>query len=144
MSNPPPDLSIRPFAADDEPAVVALWGAVFADDPPWNEPTLVVRRKLGVQRELFLVAFLDARLVGAVLAGFDGFRGWVYHLAVEESLRGQGVGAALMAAAEGRLRALGCPKLNLQVRADNEGVVAFYRRLGYGEEARVSMGKRLL
>ena len=136
-------LSIRPFRNEDEREVVALWKAVFPDDPPWNDPVTVVRRKLGVQRELFLVAVLGGRVVGTVLAGFDGFRGWVYHLAVEEGLRGQGIGGALMAESEDRLRAVGCPKLNLQVRAGNDRVVAFYRKLGYGEEARVSMGKQL-
>jgi ribosomal protein S18 acetylase RimI-like enzyme len=137
-------LEIRPFRESDEASVVALWHAVFPDDPPWNEPTLVVQRKLAVQRDLFLVAIRRDRLVGTALAGFDGFRGWVYHLAITPDERGHGFGRSLMGEVEDRLRALGCPKLNLQVRAANHGVVAFYRDLGYSVEERVSMGKRLV
>lgn len=136
-------LEIRPFRESDQESVVALWNAVFPDDPPWNEPVGVVRRKLAVQRELFLVAIRCGRLIGTVLAGFDGFRGWVYHLAISADERGQGCGRALMSAAEERLRALGCPKLNLQVRATNREVVDFYRHLGFTVEEHVSMGKRL-
>ena len=78
-----------------------------------------------------------------MLGGYDGFRGWVYHLAVHPGFRRRGVGRELMHAAEERLREHGCPKLNLQVRAHNRTVVAFYRALGYSEEGHVSMGKLL-
>jgi ribosomal protein S18 acetylase RimI-like enzyme len=103
----------------------------------------VIRRKLEVQRELFLVGVLGEEVVGTVLAGYDGFRGWVYHLAVHPAHRRRGFGRRLMQSAERRLRALGCPKLNLQVRARNAGVVAFYEALGYSVEGHVSMGKEL-
>ena len=99
--------------------------------------------KLLVQRELLLVAELDGALVGAVMAGFDGTRGWIYHLAVTPGRRLKGIASQLVRAAEDGLRLLGCPKVNLQVRAENEGVVAFYRALGYSVEQRVSMGKVL-
>ncbi|MBN2561172.1 MAG: GNAT family N-acetyltransferase [Phycisphaerae bacterium] len=72
-----------------------------------------------------------------------GHRGWVYYLAVSPRHRKHGIGKALMDRVEADLVAMGCPKLNLQVRADNIGAVAFYRKLGYEVEERVSMGKRL-
>ena len=134
---------VRAYEPRDETAVVALWRDVFRDDPPWNDPELVIRRKLAIQPELLLVGQLDAVVIGTVIAGFDGFRGWVYHLAVASAHRRNGYGRALMSAAEHRLRRLGCPKVNLQVRATNADVVAFYRRLGYQVEERVSFGKRL-
>lgn len=136
-------LEIRPYDEDDLPDVVRLWEAVFPDDPPWNAPRVVVERKLRVQRDLFLVGHLDRRLVATVLAGFDGFRGWVYHLAVAADLRQRGFGRRMMEAAEGKLRDMGCPKINLQVRSSNQAVIDFYKRLGYGIEERASMGKRL-
>jgi ribosomal protein S18 acetylase RimI-like enzyme len=92
---------------------------------------------------LFFVAEEGGEVVGTALAGYDGHRGWVYYVAVEPSRRRRGVGAALMARAEEGLRALGCPKLNLQVRSSNRQAVAFYERLGYAVEERVSMGKLL-
>jgi ribosomal protein S18 acetylase RimI-like enzyme len=123
--------------------VAALWREVFPDAPPHNVPEDDIRRKLAVQQELFFVAEEGGEVVGTALAGYDGHRGWVYYVAVEPSRRRRGVGAALMARAEEGLRALGCPKLNLQVRSSNRQAVAFYERLGYAVEERVSMGKLL-
>lgn len=136
-------VDIRPYEAKDQTQVIALWNEVFPDDPPWNEPASMIRRKLTVQPELFLVAHVTGEVAGTVLAGFDGVRGWVHHLAVRASYRRQGLASSLMTAAEEGLAALGCPKVNLQVRATNSAVVAFYRSLGYEVEDRTSLGKRL-
>jgi ribosomal protein S18 acetylase RimI-like enzyme len=138
-----PVVALRPFQSSDRAALAALWARVFPDDPPWNEPGALIDRKLTVQPELLLVAVLGAELVGAVMAGFDGVRGWIYHLAVAPEVRRRGIATQLVRAAEAGLRALGCPKANLQVRASNAAVVAFYQRLGYAVEERVSMGRRL-
>jgi hypothetical protein len=138
-----PNVTIRPFRPVDRPALEQLWGRVFADDPPWNAPALLIENKLKVQPELLLVGVLDEVLVGAVMAGFDGVRGWIYHLAVAPEVRRRGIATLLVRAAESGLRKLGCAKVNLQVRATNADVVAFYRTLGYALEERVSMGRRL-
>lgn len=138
-----PNLTIRPFEPTDRSALEKLWGRVFADDPPWNAPARMIANKLKVQPELLLVGVLDESLVGAVMAGFDGVRGWIYHLAVAPESRRLGIATRLVRAAESGLRKLGCPKVNIQVRAWNDEVVAFYRRLGFLEEDRVSMGRRL-
>jgi ribosomal protein S18 acetylase RimI-like enzyme len=136
-------VDIRPYDSKDQAQAVALWNEVFPDDPPWNEPASMIRRKLTVQPELFLVAHVTGEVAGTVLAGFDGVRGWVHPLAVGASYRRQGLASSLMTAAEKGLAALGCPKVNLQVRATNSAVVAFYRSLGYEVEDRASLGKRL-
>ncbi len=65
------------------------------------------------------------------------------YLAVEPGHRRNGYGALLVAAAERRLAARGCPKVNLQVRSANDQAVAFYERLGYATDDVVSLGKRL-
>ena len=137
------DCTVREYAERDRAEVVALWNRVFADDPPRNAPERVIERKLATQRELFLVAEQHGQVVGTVLGGYDGFRGWVYHLAVASEHRRAGIGRALMQQIEGRLRALGCPKINLQIRAHNSDVRAFYERLGWASEAHISMGKDL-
>ncbi len=134
---------IRTYEESDEAAVAALWREVFPDAPPWNEPEADIRRKLAVQRDLFFVAVDGGDVVGTALAGYDGHRGWVYYVAVKPDRRRRGIGAALMKRVEERLAAMGCPKLNLQVRAPNRETVAFYENLGYAVEERVSMGKRL-
>jgi ribosomal protein S18 acetylase RimI-like enzyme len=135
-------MQIRPFAPKDEAALVALWvkcGLVR----PTNDPHKDIARKLEVRPDLLLVGELDGRLVGGVMAGYEGHRGWLNYLAVDPEVQGRGLGRALVAEAERRLRALGCPKVNLQIRTSNAGVIAFYRRLGYSQDDVVSMGKRL-
>ena len=134
---------IRNYQESDEAAVAALWREVFADAPAHNVPEEDIRRKLAVQRDLFFVAKEGGEVVGTALAGYDGHRGWVYYVAVKPARRRRGIGAALMARIEDGLRAMGCPKLNLQVRFSNSQAVAFYERLGYAAEERVSLGKLL-
>lgn len=136
-------MEIRPYHEADEAAVAALWREIFPDAPAHNQPERDIWRKLEVQRELFLVATEDDQLVGTAMAGYDGHRGWLYYLAVLPDYRRRGIGEALIRRVEEGLAAIGCPKVNLQVRADNIGAVAFYRRLGFDIEERVSMGKRL-
>jgi hypothetical protein len=97
-----------------------------------------------VQRELFVVGEVDGRVVGSVMAGYDGHRGWVNYLAVHPASRGMGHGQALMQHVEHQLLALGCPKLNLQVRAGNAEAMAFYRRIGYLPDDVLSLGRRLV
>jgi ribosomal protein S18 acetylase RimI-like enzyme len=137
-----PSVLVRTFKEADEARVIELW--TFAGlVRPWNDPKRDIARKLKVQRELFLVAELEGVVVGVVMAGYDGHRGWVNYLAVDIGQRRRGIGTALMRDAERRLRLLGCPKLNLQVRRENTAVQAFYAALGFEEDAAVSMGKRL-
>ena len=136
-------IKIRPYRESDEEAVAALWREVFSAAPSWNHPETDIRRKLEVQRDMFLAALLDGELVGTALAGYDGHRGWVYYLAVSPRHRRRGIGRLLMERVEKILTEVGCPKLNLQVRADNPQVVSFYRKLGYAIEERISLGKRL-
>lgn len=139
----PSFLQIKPFQLADESAVVRLW-ADCGLVRPWNDPHKDIRRKLTVQPELFLVGLLDAQLVATIMAGYDGHRGWVNYLAVAESCRRKGFGRVLMHEIEQRLKTMGCPKLNMQVRTSNAAVLAFYARLGYAQDEAVSLGKRLI
>jgi ribosomal protein S18 acetylase RimI-like enzyme len=111
---------------------------------PWNDPSRDIQRKLARDPGGLLVLEAGDRLAGAVMAGYDGHRGWVNYLAVDPAYQGQGLGRLLMHEAERRLLAAGCPKVNLQVRTSNEHAVAFYRHLGYDVDDVVSMGKRLI
>ena len=119
-----------------------LWQDVFPDDPPWNAAELAIPAKLKIQPELFLIAIDQGVVIGSIMAGYDGHRGWLYALAVRQSHRRQGCGTALVKKAESLLSAMGCKKINLQVRQSNMAVVGFYRSLEYEVEDRVSMGKR--
>ncbi|KQM40382.1 GNAT family acetyltransferase [Microbacterium sp. Leaf203] len=136
-------VDIRAFALDDEDAVVALWEEAGLTRP-WNDPRADIRRKLTVQPELFLVAVEGERVVGSVMAGYDGHRGWLYYLATAASHRGQGIGRRLVAEAERLLEAMGCPKVQLMVRPDNTGARGFYDELGYEPFDTWATGRRLI
>ncbi len=136
-------MQLRPYEDADEGAVIALWNEVLPDAAPHNDPATAIRNKLAVERDLFFVAVVDGAVVGTVLGGYDGHRGWVYSLAVKPQCQHRGIGSALVRRLEQALAGRGCLKVNLQVRSSNAGVVAFYEKLGYAIEPRVSMGKRL-
>ncbi|WP_460776449.1 GNAT family acetyltransferase [Microbacterium sp. GXF7504] len=136
-------IRIRPFADTDTEPVVALWRAAGLLRP-WNDPYRDIERKRAVQPELFLVAVDDGVVVGSVMAGYDGHRGWLYYLAAAPERRGTGIGRALVAEAERLLTAMGCPKVQLMVRPDNTGARGFYDALGYEEVDSWLAGKRLI
>ncbi len=134
-------MHIRSYEHSDEGAVIALWKEVFPYGEPRNKPAKVIRQKLASGCDLFFVAQAENNVVAAVMGGYDGHRGWVYHLAVDPQYRSQGIGAALMSHLERELAKRGCPKVNLQIHGSNGAVAAFYEKLGYAIENRVSMGK---
>ncbi len=121
--------------------VIELWKTVFGYDAAHNAPALAIDKKLAMEDGLFFVALAGDTVVGTILAGYDGHRGWLYSVAVHPAHRNQGLGAALVGHAEQALTDRGCLKINLQVVAGNERASGFYESLGYSVEQRVSMGK---
>jgi ribosomal protein S18 acetylase RimI-like enzyme len=136
-------MEIRVFEESDERDVVALWKHVFAYPEPRNDPAAVIRQKMAAQRDLFFVAVADGKVVGTVMGGYDGHRGWIYSLAVDSARRRQKLGTALIRHVEKALAERGSPKVNLQVLPSNAGAIEFYEKLGYCVEQRTSMGKVL-
>ena len=90
-----------------------------------------------------LVALEGPVVVGSVMAGYEGHRGWISRIAVLRAHRRKRIGQALLLEAEKRLAALGCIKIDLQILETNSAVVRFYEEAGYEIEPRVSMSKRL-
>lgn len=140
----PGDVRIRTFVWDDWPKVRALWenagpGVHLGRSDTPDE----VRKKWRRDPELFLVAEHGDEIVGAVLGGFDGRRGLVYHLAVAPERRRRGLGRRLMAELERRMAAAGCLKSYLLATPDNREAVDFYRRLGWEVMDMVLLGKEL-
>lgn len=133
---------VREFAEADLDAVVALWQRVFGYPEPRNDPAHVITTHLG-HGGLLLVAADGEAVIGTLMVGYDGHRGWLYRAAVAESARRGGVGRALVQRAEAELARLGCAKINLQLHVHNEAGARFWQALGYVVEPRVSMGKNL-
>jgi ribosomal protein S18 acetylase RimI-like enzyme len=123
--------------------VEALWQEAFPNDAPWNQASTAIAEKMRFQPDLMLVALEGPLVVGSVMAGYEGHRGWISRLAVLRAHRNKRIGQALLSEAEGRLAALGCIKINLQVLETNSAVIRFYEEAGYGIEPRISMSKRL-
>lgn len=128
---------------DDAGAVIALWQACGLTRP-WNPPRRDFDQALTGPSSTILVARDAGAIAGSVMVGFDGHRGWVYYLAVSPARQGEGLGRALMAAAEDWLRTRDAPKIQLMVRGDNDAARGFYEAIGYELQDVVTIGKRLL
>ena len=135
-------MEIRPFVEADTEVVVAIWERCGLLRP-WNDPRRDIARKLKVQRELFLVGEDAGAIVAVVMASYDGHRGWINYVGVDPDHQRRGYGRAIVCDAERRLREIGCPKINLQVRRDNPGAAEFYAGLGYEEYYVRDFGKWL-
>lgn len=103
-------IEILPYADHHFEGIAALWAEAFPDDAPRNTAEAVIPIKLTVQPDLLLVATEGGFVVGSILAGFDGFRGWLNRVAVLQSHRRRGIGTKLIREAENRLRVLGCQR----------------------------------
>jgi ribosomal protein S18 acetylase RimI-like enzyme len=90
------------------------------------------------------VGTVDDRIIASVMAGYDGHRGWIYYLAVDPHSQRASCGRRLMDEVELRLKARGCAKINLMVRASNQSVTEFYAKLGYIQDDVIALGKRLI
>lgn len=126
----------------DAAAVIALWHAAGLTRP-WNDPAADFARALAVDGAAVLVVRDENTILGSVMVGDDGHRGWVYYLAVAPDRRRQGLGRALMSAADAWLRARDCPKIQLMVRSGNAEALGFYAALGLERQDVVTLGRRL-
>jgi len=137
------NLVIRSYHDSDKNDVIQLWEECDLV-VPWNDPIRDIERKLTVQPKLFLVGLMDKKIVATAMVGYEGHRGWVNYLAVNPKKQRQGIATQMMKEAEHRLLKLGCPKLQVQVRTTNSGVIKFYQKLRYNIDDVVNIGKRLI
>lgn len=123
-------LRLGEVGAHEQEDVTALWreGGLTR---PWNDPATDFHRAHGGPASAVLGAYQGDRLVGTVMVGHEGHRGWIYYLAVASDRQRSGVGRALLLEAEDWLRGRGIPKLMLMIRSENDAVADFYRRRGY-------------
>lgn len=137
------NFTIRPFEQRDRQPVIELWQKCNLT-VAWNNPDLDIDRKLKVNPGLFLVGLVDDVIVASVMGGYEGNRGWINYLAVLPEHQNQGFGRSIMLEIEKKLKQLGYPKINLQIRATNLDIKKFYESVGYSEDKVISMGKRLI
>jgi len=136
------EIKIRKFTPIDKDRVINIWN-ICGLIVPSNNPEKDIELKMKFQHELFFVAELEGVIIGTVMTGYDGHRGWLNYLGVHPDYRGSGCGRALVEFSIKKLKELGCPKINLQIRSSNTGVIDFYSRLGFTEHDVISMQLRL-
>jgi ribosomal protein S18 acetylase RimI-like enzyme len=137
------DFVIRQYRTDDQEDVIELWSKCGLITPQ-NNPERDIERKLKVNPELFLVGQLDGSIIATCMAGYEGHRGWINYLAVLPQYQRQGFATQIMQEAEKILEDAGCPKINIQIRSSNTGVIEFYKTIGFTRDEVISMGKRLV
>lgn len=126
----PPPVDIREWRPDDGPSLRRLWDEAglrsLGDDD--DSLAAMAQRNPG----LLLVATVGDAIVGSALGGWDGRRGWIYHVVIASDHRRRGIGRGLVGQVETGLLALGCPKVNVIVMDQNDDGVGFWVSMGYG------------
>ena len=127
---------VRPATLREATAVLELWRDADAVAGATDDPA-AIRALLGRDPGALLVAELRGRLVGCLIAAFDGWRGNMYRLAVHPAHRGRAIGAQLIQAGEDRLRATGARRVTALVVSEDARAAAIWRRAGYGRDRRI-------
>ncbi len=133
---------IRTYRPEDEKQVIALWQQCNLITPS-NNPQRDIERKINDSPELFFVGQKDNKIIASCMAGYDGHRGWIYYLAVQQNLQRTGIASKIIEYAEQNLMRMGCPKINLMIRESNTEVISFYRKTGYENDPVLVLSKRL-
>jgi ribosomal protein S18 acetylase RimI-like enzyme len=129
--------------AGDKQAIVALWRACDLA-ATYNDPAADFRfAKAGPCSDVLVGVDETGQIMGSVMVGHDGHRGWLYYVAASPTSRSMGIGRRMVEAAEDWLRQRGVVKAQLLVRETNTRVVSFYEHLGFEVAPRVVMSKWL-
>ncbi|HEU5046355.1 MAG TPA: GNAT family N-acetyltransferase [Rickettsiales bacterium] len=134
-------VEITTFTMQDIEGVVALWKTAFPASDGIKEPRSIALQKFNFQPELFFIAKKDGIVIGVVLAGYDGYRGYIYRLAVSPEYRRKSIATQLIERALSELKALGCPRVKLQLERYDSMLVELYQRHGFAVEPFIGMGK---
>jgi ribosomal protein S18 acetylase RimI-like enzyme len=136
------NFKIRPYKEEDRVHVKILWekcNLLF----PGNDPDTDIDLKMSFQPNLFFIGEISSKIIASMMVGYDGHRGWINYLGVHPSFQKSGYGTAMVRKAIEILRELNCPKINIQVRKTNLGVINFYKNLGFKEHEVISMQLKL-
>lgn len=125
------EIQIREFLPEDTVLAIELWqasegiGLSAADEP--GQIARYLKRNPGMS----FTAWDGQKLIGAVLCGHDGRRGYLHHLAVRADYRGRGIGAALTERCHAAMRSEGIDKVHIFVFRENQAALAFWQRVNY-------------
>ncbi len=136
-------MNIVTMKKNDYKELLALWSCFAGNTMTGADSVEDFEKFLGRNADYCFSAFEDGRLVGSVMAGTDGRRGYIYHLAVDESLQGKGTGGKLMDAAENALRDAGIEKAHLFIYTDNTAI-EFYKKAGWHRRSDIAVMSKVL
>lgn len=126
-------INIREMNDTDLSKVQLLWKEV-GFNPSFSDTIPELKKMLKHNPNLCLVLELsngERKLIGAVLGGFDGRRGWIHHLAINHLYQNRGIGTIVMNELTKRFEKIGVVKLKLEILVINKKVIEFYKRLGW-------------
>ena len=118
------------ISAENLAEVLSVWQAAELW-PHAGEDEQLIAGALARNKELALGWRVGGKLVATATGAFDGFRGWIYRVAVLPDYRRQGIAATLVQAVEAKLWQAGARQINLMVHIPNSGARALYEKLGY-------------
>ena len=127
---------VRPGRREEIVEVLAVWREAGSVPSVSDDPTSL-ERLLATSEDALLVAEADGRVVGTIIAGWDGWRANFYRLAVLPSARRRGIALRLAAEAERRLAAKGARRLSAIVMSEHDPAVALWLAAGYHHDTRV-------
>ncbi|MEF2073081.1 GNAT family N-acetyltransferase [Consotaella aegiceratis] len=132
-------VQLRPFTADDYARAFALWETTDGIGLSEADRPTAIASYLERNPRTSFVAIDGDRLIGTILCGHDGRRGFIYHFAVAASHRRRGIGKALLRAALLALRTEGIDKCHLTVFRSNPDGTAFWRSLHMQERTDLTL-----
>ncbi len=135
-------MTLSDYQSHNRDELVDLWTQCDLARP-WNNPDDDISRAMNCPSSTILVGFEEGRLVGSVMVGHDGHRGWIWYMAVDPSYRSRGFGKQIIAGAETWLRESGAIKMMLLVRRSNQKVIGFYESSGFSESDVVTLERWL-
>ncbi len=122
---------VRAFCIEDYRAVIALWRRTEGVGLNESDTRRAIAAYLRHNPRMSFVAERDGRIIGAVLCGHDGRRGYLHHLAVAKRYRHRGIGRQLVNACLAKLRKADIPKCNILIFADNAAGMKFWAHTGW-------------
>lgn len=126
-------IEVRPLTRSEVSEAIGLWRSCGLTRP-WNDPAADAERALKGRFSTIIGALASGHLIGTAMTGWDGHRGWVYYLAVEDNFRRWDLDRNLIRACEDWLGQYDPPKIQLMVGPENDEAAGFYKPIGYGEE----------